>query len=1077
MKKSKLFIVVAIIILLAFSMIACDPDGTGYTISFDTTGGSNIEDIVIDKDTENFDMPQDPEKEGYLFEGWYLDSDFETEATPENILASLDEDSTSITLYANWTEAEPTGYTISFDVDGGSEVADIEIDSETDDFEMPSDPEKDFWVFDGWYMSTDFDTEATQSNILSALDEENTEVTVYAKWMEIPSSQSESMLQDAFEFMYEETSGKNMPAEPTSEDQTELDALEDDIIDFGFDLSAEDNVFDKYDTLFSNFLIDYYEYANGSYYLEMWDEIYNHEEDYDTHSEQIERIEREYGFNIEYRDSIETIIYNFEENYTWTNEQIEKIEEYKDLLEKFVDYENYLNELESFNNLMSDVIDDIGDIRSPKLAKMASYLNSYDYDSFMEEIDRDGYISYEPDITRLPSFFVDMIRDSEFTTDDVGRFLYAFINSFIDQTGDEEFLQEVQGALSLELITDFSELVLGYVSIIEDMNLLSTVRNIVEDEENEGDPTIAEMATLISAMKTSLDSYLADYTQEEIDDAFNAVIGVLSTLSATEYAEGEYIQMIMSMPLFPTDEGGVYTTIEDFSSILDIFDTDALNVFLVEIDDEGKNIVIPKMMDPTISEQDEDRFMANIAILEAKLINILTDGDALKYEEAYGKLLDTLEIVFPNHLIEQNDGPVDMGIIINEVFDAIRDKLRDHSYDTIDITSIQTLAEEPFITEGEPTINENSPEIQELLLMKTLANTMPYEQLISQVYSFYGINEDSGEGEDEGGISSFQLGFVLYLLDIDSAKLQDFVDDLTDSETGLPLDNYIIGEGDEAQFDSVSFVLDIIPMIKEAELDTEISDLLVWALEYGANIGSELISPNGFDTLRDDITIRENLVYLILNIALNADTMDPFTAIRDAYSEDSIAQDELSDVMDVVLTIAEEVAMTIEENPLTDDEVTTAFAIVREVLGDEAYDFEATITLMENLEELIFEMMSIEMDEEAFPAEIFVFLSKVSVEIFGVDFGPEVTIEDRWANVNTILDNANDEDRIAGILEVIFDNYTDVIYIAQKDINNIPPETDDPEQEDYELWQKIHNLANQLMPFFPEEESGDQSDK
>lgn len=68
-----------------------------YTVSFDSDGGTKVESISARKNTI-LNKPENPTKDGYVFEGWYKDKectsafDFSTQITK------------SITLYAKWTE-------------------------------------------------------------------------------------------------------------------------------------------------------------------------------------------------------------------------------------------------------------------------------------------------------------------------------------------------------------------------------------------------------------------------------------------------------------------------------------------------------------------------------------------------------------------------------------------------------------------------------------------------------------------------------------------------------------------------------------------------------------------------------------------------------------------------------------------------------------------------------------------------------------------------------------------------------------------------------------------------------------
>ena len=76
-----------------------------YTVAFDTDGGSAISSVTVKKG-KNVKMPQeDPVKEGYTFDGWYLDKgktekyDFE------------DPVYTDVTIYAKWNQAQDVNTT------------------------------------------------------------------------------------------------------------------------------------------------------------------------------------------------------------------------------------------------------------------------------------------------------------------------------------------------------------------------------------------------------------------------------------------------------------------------------------------------------------------------------------------------------------------------------------------------------------------------------------------------------------------------------------------------------------------------------------------------------------------------------------------------------------------------------------------------------------------------------------------------------------------------------------------------------------------------------------------------------
>lgn len=71
-----------------------------YTITFDT----GFDDVVIDSQVHTaFVLPPDPVKTGYIFTGWYLDSEFTTIYTSDYVFTA------DTTLYASWTEQPPMG--------------------------------------------------------------------------------------------------------------------------------------------------------------------------------------------------------------------------------------------------------------------------------------------------------------------------------------------------------------------------------------------------------------------------------------------------------------------------------------------------------------------------------------------------------------------------------------------------------------------------------------------------------------------------------------------------------------------------------------------------------------------------------------------------------------------------------------------------------------------------------------------------------------------------------------------------------------------------------------------------------
>ena len=122
-----------------------------YTITFDTNGGSEIAPITQDYGTE-ITAPANPTRKGYTFKGW-------NKEIPETMPAE------SITVKAQW---EINQYTITFDTNGGSEIAPITQDYGTE-ITAPDNPTRKGYIFKGW-----------DKEIPETMPAEN--ITVKAQW-------------------------------------------------------------------------------------------------------------------------------------------------------------------------------------------------------------------------------------------------------------------------------------------------------------------------------------------------------------------------------------------------------------------------------------------------------------------------------------------------------------------------------------------------------------------------------------------------------------------------------------------------------------------------------------------------------------------------------------------------------------------------------------------------------------------------------------------------------------------------------------------------------------------------------
>ena len=122
-----------------------------YTIAFDTNGGSEIAPITQDYGTE-ITAPDNPTRKGYTFKGW--DKEIPKTMPAENI-----------TVKAQWKINQ---YTITFDTNGGSEIAPITQDYGTE-ITAPDNPTRKGYAFRGW-----------DKEIPETMPAEN--ITITARW-------------------------------------------------------------------------------------------------------------------------------------------------------------------------------------------------------------------------------------------------------------------------------------------------------------------------------------------------------------------------------------------------------------------------------------------------------------------------------------------------------------------------------------------------------------------------------------------------------------------------------------------------------------------------------------------------------------------------------------------------------------------------------------------------------------------------------------------------------------------------------------------------------------------------------
>lgn len=163
-----------VLILSALFISACSCSKIKYEVTFDIDGKETVVNVNKGDKAETI---EEPKKEGYTFDGWYLGEekyDFNKEVTSD------------LKLVAKWTknnvQEEPETpvktktYIVKFNTDSESVINDLKV-KKNDKVTKPSDPVKNGYKFLGWYLNGklyNFDKKVTKN------------ITLVAKWEKLP---------------------------------------------------------------------------------------------------------------------------------------------------------------------------------------------------------------------------------------------------------------------------------------------------------------------------------------------------------------------------------------------------------------------------------------------------------------------------------------------------------------------------------------------------------------------------------------------------------------------------------------------------------------------------------------------------------------------------------------------------------------------------------------------------------------------------------------------------------------------------------------------------------------------------
>jgi uncharacterized repeat protein (TIGR02543 family) len=149
-----------------------------FTVTFNAGGGKptvETRTVTSGESVGASNMPSDPARDGYIFDGWYTAVDGDgTQFTAAVTVTG------NITVYARWTAVSASVYTVTFNADGGSPAAQTRTaasGASIGSANMPTEPTKSGYTFDGWYTAGNGGgTQFTAATTVTA------DITVYAKW-------------------------------------------------------------------------------------------------------------------------------------------------------------------------------------------------------------------------------------------------------------------------------------------------------------------------------------------------------------------------------------------------------------------------------------------------------------------------------------------------------------------------------------------------------------------------------------------------------------------------------------------------------------------------------------------------------------------------------------------------------------------------------------------------------------------------------------------------------------------------------------------------------------------------------
>lgn len=161
-----------------------------YTVTFNANGGSVGTTSKIVTAGASYGSLPTPTRNGYTFDGWYTGSSSGTRITSTSKVSLT----RNQTLYAHWTKAAPSTYTVTFDAKGGSVYPSSVTLTVGESYKNLPTPTYAGFDFIGWYIDTEGDYGLCTTLVRDIGAFKLTEdATIYAVWRK---TQSESVQEE-----------------------------------------------------------------------------------------------------------------------------------------------------------------------------------------------------------------------------------------------------------------------------------------------------------------------------------------------------------------------------------------------------------------------------------------------------------------------------------------------------------------------------------------------------------------------------------------------------------------------------------------------------------------------------------------------------------------------------------------------------------------------------------------------------------------------------------------------------------------------------------------------------------------